>query len=163
MLPSRLKFLPQILLTPLPLPLFQPALNRIVRATSRRHPEIFSRLGPHAKKTFLINPVNMPFAFLLHPDPDSPRMQAIRSKRKSGYDAGISGSFFDLLRLIDGRMDGDAVFFSRELQIEGDTEAIVCLRNALDDVEGSIAEDVAALFGKPGRIALSVFRKADSK
>lgn len=163
MLPDRLKFLPKVLLGPLPLPILQPALNRIVRATSQHHPEIFSRLGSHAQKTFLINPINLPFAFLLRPDPVSPRMWTARSKRGLSYNASISGSILDLLRLVDGRMDGDAIFFSRELQIEGDTEAIVCLRNALDDVEDSIMEDVATLFGKPGRIALAAFRKVDAK
>ena len=65
----------------------------------------------------------------------------------------------NLLRLIDGRMDGDAIFFSRALQIEGDTEAIVSLRNALDNIEGSLAESVAGFFGRPGRFGLSLLRK----
>lgn len=61
--------------------------------------------------------------------------------------------------MIDGRYDGDALFFTRDLSVEGDTEAVVCLRNALDDVEGSIADDVAAFFGPPGERFLKVARK----
>ena len=39
------------------------------------------------------------------------------------------------------------------------TEAVVSLRNALDDIEGSIAQDVADAFGPPGRIALDILRR----
>ena len=61
--------------------------------------------------------------------------------------------------MVDGRYDGDALFFTRDLKIEGDTEAIVCLRNALDDVDGSIAENIAAYFGSPGLKMLEFVRK----
>ncbi len=156
---ARFKQLPKVLLAPLPLPLLQPLLNRIVRTTSQRRPEIFLRLGVHARKNFLIDPINLPFVFLLQPNPDAPRMRVYRSKAGLTYHASISGSFFDLLKLIDGRMDGDAIFFSRALRIEGDTEAIVCLRNALDDVDGSIAEDVAGFLGHTGKILLNIIRR----
>ncbi len=77
--------------------------------------------------------------------------------------ARISGRFFDLLRLVDADEDGDALFFSRELLVTGDTEAVVSLRNALDDVDGSIAESVAEMFGAPGRATLTALRKRAQK
>ncbi|AGH97674.1 hypothetical protein A11S_851 [Micavibrio aeruginosavorus EPB] len=61
--------------------------------------------------------------------------------------------------MIDGRYDGDALFFSRDIYIEGDTEAVVCLRNALDDIDGNIADYVAHFFGKPGKKILNIARK----
>ena len=63
-----------------------------------------------------------------------------------------------LLGMIDGRYDGDALFFTRDLIVEGDTEAVVCLRNALDDVEGSVADDVATFFGALGKRILKIAR-----
>jgi len=45
------------------------------------------------------------------------------------------------------------------LEITGDTEAVVRLRNALDDVDGSIAEETAAMFGPPGRAILARLRR----
>lgn len=63
--------------------------------------------------------------------------------------------------MVDGRYDGDALFFTRDLRVEGDTEAIVCLRNALDDVEGSVADDIAAFFGLPGRKFLEIARRME--
>ena len=65
--------------------------------------------------------------------------------------------------MVDGRLDGDALFFSRDLQVSGDTEAVVSLRNALDDLEGSVADDVAAVFGTPGRFALGGLRALRSR
>ena len=65
-----------------------------------------------------------------------------------------------LLELMDSEEDGDAAFFSRDLEVIGDTEAVVRLRNALDDVDGSIAEETAAMFGAPGRAVLARLRRA---
>jgi len=64
---------------------------------------------------------------------------------------------------IDADLDGDALFFSRALVIEGNTEAVVSLRNALDDIDGSVAERVAAMFGPPGRATLAMLRRAGER
>jgi predicted lipid carrier protein YhbT len=50
-----------------------------------------------------------------------------------------------LLGMIDGTYDGDALFFSRDLTIEGDTEAVLALRNALENAEF----DPATVIGLP--------------
>ena len=52
-----------------------------------------------------------------------------------------------LLGLIDGSYDGDALFFSRDLVVEGDVEAVLALRNAIDDAGVDLVADTAALFG----------------
>lgn len=114
-------------------------------------PELFERLGPHGTKRFLIDPVNLPFAVLLQPDPKNIFLRAVRRRKPGYYDARIAGTFLTLLAMVDGWLDGDALFFSRDLQVKGDTEAVVSLRNALEDLDGSIADDVAAVFGPAGR------------
>ena len=153
--------LPEPTLATLPLPLFpvQVILGRIVRRVARDRPELFRRLGAHRRKRFLIDPTNMPFVLLLEPDPDYPRLAAYRRWETVRYEARIRGTFLTLLDMIDGRLDGDALFFSRDLIVEGDTEAVVSLRNALDDLEGSVADDAAALFGPLGRVVLSALRQ----
>lgn len=153
------QYLPRSLLAPLPLFTMQPLLQRIVLHVIRQHPELFARIGVHKKKMFLIDPLNLPFVFLLQPDPVRPRLRARRRDYPVAPDARIAGTFLTLLDLVDGRLDGDALFFSRDLVVEGDTEAVVCLRNALDDLDGSIADDIAACFGLPGYVALSVLRR----
>lgn len=147
------------LLPPPPLFLLQPVLALVVRRVAQLHPSLFDRLGPHRSARFVIEARGLPFLLLLVPDPDKLVFRAVSRYREPAFEARISGRFFDLLGLVDGDSDGDALFFSRDLDITGNTEAVVCLRNALDDVEGSIAEDVAGLFGAPGRAALAALRR----
>ncbi len=146
-----------------PLFLLQPLLKRIVRRIGAANPSMFDRLGEHQQASFLIDPVNLPFALVLHPDPSDLSLRAWPRKSAPPCDASISGKFLDLLQLVDGDQDGDALFFSRDLDISGNTEAVVCLRNALDDVDGSIAQMVADMFGPPGRAILQAFRRAAEK
>ena len=130
-----------------------------VRRLAVKHRSIFDRLGPHVRSSFIIDPVEMPFALHLTPDPQAPQFRTVARDSLPAHDALIRGRFRTLFDLIDAGEDGDAAFFSRDLLIEGDTDAVVTLRNALDDVDGSIAADTAALFGPPGRLALSVLRR----
>src|SRR5450759_3342112 len=97
---------------------------------------------------------------LLAPVP-LPLLTAHRRHERPAHVAAIAGTFFNLLDMIDGSLDGDALFFSRDLQVSGDTEAVVALRNALDDFEGSALDSVVASFGPlsgPAGLALSVVR-----
>ena len=158
-----LKNLPRLLLRPAPALFYRPALNRIVKRIIRLHPRIFERLGDNSRKTILINPTNLPVVFLVKPEPQNPSVRAYKNTKHLHFDASISGSLLTLLRMVDGRLDGDAVFFTRDLMIDGDTEAIVSLRNALDDVDGSIADDIAACFGLAGQAALNLMRRIDLK
>jgi O2-independent ubiquinone biosynthesis accessory factor UbiT len=143
---------------PSPLSAIQPVLGRIINRIAVDNPEMFGRLGPHYNALFVIDPVNLPFVLVLRPDPDDLLLVARSRKDIPRHDAKISGSFLDLLMLVDGDVDGDALFFARDLTIAGNTEAVVCLRNALDDIEGSIAAKVADMFGPPGRATLEALR-----
>jgi predicted lipid carrier protein YhbT len=138
----------------------QPILFRIVRRIAERHPSLFARLGAHQATDFLIDPVELPFALHLRPDPQALVFRAV--PRDAGPRAGatIRGRFLLLLELVDAAEDGDAAFFSRDLEVTGDTEAVVRLRNALDDMDGSLAEETAAMFGSPGRAILARLRRA---
>lgn len=138
----------------------QPILNRIVNRIGAQHREVFARLGPHTKTSFLIDPTDLPFALHLMPDPEALKFRAVSRTNPPAHGAGVAGTFLTLLRLMDSDVDGDALFFSGDLTISGNTEAVVSLRNALDDVEGSIAGDVADMFGPVGRFALKKCRDA---
>ena len=135
------------LLPPLPLFALQPLLAHIVTSVARRRPELFARLGESCKKRFLINPNDLPLFLLLQPDPERPQLTAHNSSETLRHDVRISANFATLLRMIDGQTDSDALFFNRALSVTGDTEAIVALRNALDDMDDTLANDVAATFG----------------
>lgn len=150
-----------LLLAPIPLFLLQPLLRQIAIHVARKQPQVFARLGPHAGKRFLIDPLDLPFGLALVPDPHAPVLEGYRRDRPPAHDAMIAGSFLDLFGLIDGSVDGDAPFFSRSLQITGDTEAVVSLRNALDDTEGNLMDCVGEAFGplsKPVSLTISALR-----
>lgn len=138
----------------------QPLLSRIVRRIAERHPSLFARLGPHQSTDFLIDPVELPFALHLRPDPQALVFRAVPRDFALPVGAAIRGRFLLLLELIDAEEDGDAAFFSRDLEVTGDTEAVVRLRNALDDMDGSLAGETAAMFGPPGRAILARLRRA---
>jgi predicted lipid carrier protein YhbT len=158
---AALQHAPAVLLAPIPLALLQPLFTRMARHVAETRPELFGRLGPHAGKRFLIDPIDLPFVLVLTPEPQLPRMTVHRRYEKLAHDACIAGNFFCLLDMIDGTADGDALFFSRDLRVSGDTEAVVALRNALDDFEGSALERAAASFGffaAPAQLGLSALR-----
>ena len=138
---------PLPLLRFLPLPLLQPILTLIGTQVARSQPDVFTRLGPHALKSFVIDPTDLPFVLVLKPKPDAPSLSAWRRGDAPYSHACIAGSFLNLFDLIDGSLDGDALFFSRKLRVTGDTEAVVALRNALDDVDGGVVESITNAFG----------------
>ena len=149
--------LPLVLRT-VPLFVVQAALDRIVTNIHRERPRLFARMGASAKKSILIDPTDMPFVVRMLPDNEEPDMRAYRRGRAPEADAQITGTFAGLFKMLDTQLDGDALFFSRDLKVTGDLEVVVALRNALDDIDGSIASDVAALFGPPGEVFLSFMR-----
>ncbi|MDF1872827.1 SCP2 sterol-binding domain-containing protein [Vannielia sp.] len=138
----------------------QPLLSNVVRRVAERHPSLFARLGPHQSTDYLIDPVELPFALHLRPDPNALLFRAVPRDAAPQPGALIRGKFMLLLELVDAEEDGDAAFFSRDLEVSGDTEAVVRLRNALDDVDGSIAEETADMFGVPGRAILARLRRS---
>jgi predicted lipid carrier protein YhbT len=150
-----------LLLGAVPLALIQPILDRIATNVARSRPELFARLGSQSGKRFLIDPTDLPFVLVLIPDPGKPILKAHRRAEKPAHDAAIAGTFFRLLDLIDGELDGDALFFTRDLQVQGDTEAVVALRNAIDDIEGGVMDSVLGSFGPlaaPANFVLSALR-----
>jgi len=138
---------PGLLAAAVPLALIQPVLTHIASHVARSRPELFARLGPHADKLFMIDPIDLPFVLLLRPTAERPYLVAARRHPTPRHDAAIAGTFLDLIGMMEGSLDGDALFFSRDLRVSGDTEAVVALRNALDDVEGSALDSIVAAFG----------------
>jgi len=143
---------PLLALAMRPLPLLPPqiVLSAFLRRILRRHPHLLDRLGAHRGKRFGIEPTDLPFAFVIRATPGHPRLEVVR-ELPAGIDARISASIASLLALVEGRLDGDALMFSRQLVVEGDVEAVLALRNAIDDAGLDVITEVAALFGPFGR------------
>lgn len=142
---------------PLPLLPLQLVLAGVLQRIDRRNPGLFDRLGAHARARFGIKPIDLPFAFVVEAKP--PRLSVVRDLPR-GLDARISASLANLLALLEGRVDGDALMFSRELVIEGDVEAVLALRNAIDDAQLDLVTELSALFGPLGAPARRAFEVA---
>ena len=123
------------------------ACDRLVVSLAKRRPRLFQRIGAHAGKTVLIDPTDLPIVFRLTPDPAHPKLEVARNGVTQAYAARIAGPLAALIGLVHGAYDGDALFFSRDLTIEGDTEAVVALRNAIDNEEIDLVAEVGAIFG----------------
>lgn len=114
----------------------------------RRHRDVFQRMDSLRDTVFLIEPADLPFRFLLRPAPPRPLLRLVAEGAAVGNPtATIRGPLLTLIDLMEGRLDGDAMFFTRDLVIEGDTEAVVTLRNAVDSGEINLLEDLLASLG----------------
>lgn len=121
------------------------ALTAFARRLTSAHPGLVPRLGEFAHARFVIDPTDLPVVLILEPQGGRPKVSLQRGAGSG--DARIAGPLAALLGLVHGVFDGDALFFSRDLVIEGDTAAALALRNAIDDAELDLAEEVSSFAG----------------
>ncbi len=148
------------LMDALPLAPLALASERMVASVVRRHPALLARLGAQTDKTFLLDAVDLPILFVLRPRVSEPRLDVYRRGAEPAWDARIAGPLAALLGMVHGALDGDALFFSRDIVIEGDTEAVLALRNAVDDAELDLPAEALALLGPLERFAEPPLRRA---
>lgn len=157
---------PRTLATPLnyvPIAVIERATGLLFSRIMREHPGLFERLGEHKTKRFAFLPGDLPLAFVVEPARPSIRVMR-KGAALPAADAAVEGPLFMLLALLEGRCDADALFFSRDLNVTGDMEAMLAMRNALDDCDIDLPRDLSALAGPfaPvfGRLAADLRRRA---
>lgn len=137
-------------------------LARLLRVLAERHPRAFEALREMQDARVLIEPVDAPVALMMRVGPELSLHALPRGAVGTGAasaDAVIRGPYARLLDLLEGRIDGDALFFRRELTISGDTALILALRNTLDgEDEMDLMADAASIAGPLAR-ALPVLRR----
>ncbi|MDP6953248.1 MAG: SCP2 sterol-binding domain-containing protein, partial [Alphaproteobacteria bacterium] len=139
------------LVRPLPrLPLAL-ALTHIVRRLAARRPEVFERLAPYDALSLLIDPSDLPFGFRVTLAGMRSQVDIVADTMPCDVAARVRAPLLVLTGLLDGTYDADALFFSRDLVIEGDTEAVLAVRNAIEEAELSPAE-LLGLAGAPARL-----------
>lgn len=146
--PVQIPRFPRALTHPLrfmPLVPLSASLTAYSRRIAKSHPELFRRLGAHGHARFVLDPTDFPFVMLLDPNGGTPRVTVIRGAGEGA--ARIAGPLAALLGLVHGAYDGDALFFSRDLVIEGETAATLALRNAVDDAELDLSQEILNLSG----------------
>lgn len=136
--------------TPLPLAPISLMLTTLTRRLAQNHPGLLRRLGVHAKQRFLLDLTDLPFLLLLEPGLEAPRVKAFSRRHVPDHEARISGLTAAFLGMMHGSLDGDALFFSRDLVIDGDTAAALALRNAIDNSELDLGAELVAAMGAFG-------------
>jgi len=147
-------------LWPIPLAIIELALSQLARSIAHRHPAMFDRLGAHAGKRIVLEPTDLPFLIAMTLHPITPDVSIARSFRRQQNHARISGPVAALMGLAHGRYDGDALFFSGDLIVEGDVEATLAMRNALDDAEIDLLQEAAAILGPLSGLVEQLMRPA---
>lgn len=137
------------------------ALSRLVRRMIRAHPGLLQRLGEHGNRRFAIDPTDLPLCLLIQPRAARGTVRVYRHPPAS--DARIAGPLAALLGLVHGTWDGDALFFSRDLVVEGDTSAALALRNAIDDAELDLGLEISAFAGPFARMLHPIIRFAERR
>ncbi|WP_319413893.1 SCP2 sterol-binding domain-containing protein [uncultured Cohaesibacter sp.] len=132
----------------LPLLPLERLISEVANRVASQHPEFFDRLDEYAKKSFVIVPTDLDWIACLSFHNEKVQLRLSRSLESfANRDVTVTAPFFSLVSLLDGEEDGDALFFSRDLTIEGDTEAVLALRNALDDAEIDFVHECSAIAG----------------
>lgn len=137
------------LMRPLPLKPLEMVLGRLVEGILARHPDLVGRLAADSPRRIAIAPSDLPFIIVLQTGNASIALKLMRAHDTKSIDACISGPLLALVGLVEGTYDGDALFFSRDLSIEGDMEAVLALRNAIDDADIDLLGEAAACLGAP--------------
>lgn len=144
------------------LPLFplSLSLSALARRIAVSSPGLFRRLGQYDQMSYILDPTDLPLVLRLDLKGPAPRISAHRTN--PGGDARIAGPLAALLGLVHGAYDGDALFFSRDLIVEGDTAAALALRNAIDDAELDLSAEITAFtgpFAKPVHRLIALVEK----
>ncbi|PHZ84463.1 ubiquinone anaerobic biosynthesis accessory factor UbiT [Paremcibacter congregatus] len=135
-----------LMLRPLPRRPLNIILDRFSARISRTHPAVFDRLVPLVGCHFVIRPTDLPHDLRLIIG-DARVTCQLDDAMARPPEVVITGPFLSLIDMMDGRIDGDALFFARSLTVEGDTEALLTLRNAMDSDDIDLRAEILDALG----------------
>jgi len=145
----------------MPARLLESALDVVLKRARGRHPKLFKNLATLPQAVIYLDPTDLPHSFVLQVGTD-PATFTIRHDGDEPPDACVSGRLEALVDMLEGRVDGDTLFFARDIRITGDTSVIVALRNTLDREEIDLFSEILSLcgpFAAPARVALTLADK----
>jgi len=124
----------------MPVPVAETIANLAYQRVMVRHPSLFERLESYRDRMFCFVATDWSIAFLARPS--ERRIAVRRLPVGEAVDVRVEAPFGVLLRLLQGDVDGDALFFSRDIDVTGDMEALLALRNSLDDAHVDLVGDI---------------------
>ena len=103
----------------------------VISAITEANPNFKERLGELEGKLFLFDAtdINKRFYMLIENEEINVRAHVVREP-----DVIMRGEVRVLVEMLLGRVDPDTVFFSRRLEIEGDTAVAILFKNILADI-----------------------------
>lgn len=134
-----------------PPPLLEHGAQLLLRRMRRAHPALFGNLARLDHATISFEPSDLPHRFRLALGGGPPSLRLSRASDPPATTV-VKGELAALLALLEGRIDSDALFFTRALTITGDTSAVVALRNTLDRETIVLLDEVTALLGPLRRL-----------
>ncbi len=135
-----------------PPPLLDLGAAALLRRMGRNHPDLFRVLEELRRTVVRVELTDLPRQFLLQFGGGAPSLK-LASADDVPADASVKGSLESLLARLEGRIDSDALVFTREIVIAGDTSAVVALRNVLDREIISVLDEASSLLGPLQRFA----------
>ena len=136
-----------VAIRPLPLRPLELALQYLTSSLAARYPELLERLEAGGSRRCAIDPTDLPIVIVLEPRGRTIDVRVVRNFEQGIAEAHISGPLQALVGLVNGAYDGDALFFSRDLNVEGEIETVLAFRNAIDDAEIDLLAEVLAPTG----------------
>lgn len=146
----------------LPGPILARIVARLVRLMYERHPKLFAAFGELEPAVIHVVPTGMPHRFVISFGAGQTAVRLHQRGDRAQPDAIIRGRLSVLIDLLEGRSDGDAMFFTRDLEIGGATNVIVAVRNTLEREEIDMRSEIAALFGPLQRPAEMIGRWSET-
>jgi predicted lipid carrier protein YhbT len=132
-------------------------VNRMARHIAARHPSMISRLSDSEGKVYAFHVAELPFIITLCMKKGVPLIKLRERKNRPHAAVTLTATLKTFIDLFEGKSDGDALFFSRELVVEGDTEALLLLRNAIESDDIDLPREIFSMFGKYEGMAHKAF------
>lgn len=131
----------------LPVPPLDLALQAVADRIISGHPEAFSRLRLKPGTRYRIVATDAGLTVLVTVRSIGLQVNTAPVTRPVHAHVSIEAPISALIALLEGESDGDALFFARDIQVTGDTEALLMLRNAIDSAEIDFRAELLSLLG----------------
>ncbi|MEO5345354.1 MAG: SCP2 sterol-binding domain-containing protein [Magnetococcus sp. YQC-9] len=143
----------------IPKPVTAVTLGIVLNLFFKRYPELKERLTELAGKIFEFHVEDLSQSFFMEVTEAGEVL--IHTYSDSLPHVVMSGKGAAFLSLLFSTTDPDSLFFSRQLQLSGETDTGLRFKNILDNVEIDWEKELAVLFGSSGaKVLMELSRQA---
>ncbi|MBF0261716.1 MAG: SCP2 sterol-binding domain-containing protein [Magnetococcales bacterium] len=146
----------------LPKPVTAVTLSIVLNLFFKRYPELKERLTELSGKIFEFHVEDQSQSFFMEvTDSGDVRIHTYADSLPHVVMSGKTGAF---LSLLFSTTDPDSLFFSRQLQLSGETDTGLRFKNILDNVEIDWEKELTVLFGIQGaKVLMDLARRAEKQ